>query len=126
MLTSFKASFLGAFVFSALIFQFNHAHAYLVKVGEANTCVFQCGGKVKCPAGSFGTTENLCMIRAQACGEVASQTCGKAKLQWVHQGPMDVNLDVEKVADNKGSSFSAAEAEKQLDILFNAMPIERK
>jgi hypothetical protein len=124
MLTSLKASVLGAFIFASLIFQFNTAHAYLVKVGNKNTCVFQCLEKAMCPKNFSAHSDTACRGESAKCSELATATCGKKKLKLVHQGPMNVELEIAEVADSTGNKFSGVEAEKELNAL--GVPAERK
>lgn len=109
-----------------LIFQSINAHAYLVKVGNKNTCVFQCNKKVACPKTFTAHADTACRGESAKCSSIATVTCGEKNLKLVHQGPMDLNLDIAEVSDSSGNTFSGAEAEKELSALYYGMPIERK
>ena len=116
------APVLGVFLLSTLIL--SNAHAHLMKIGDANTCVFQSKGPVKCPIGFATHSETTCRGQSVTCADVAEKTCGK-NLAWVHQGTLKFNLKIAEISDASGNKFSGDEAEKQLKAIFQGMPIER-
>lgn len=100
------------------------SHAYLVKIGDSATCAFQCAEKPTCSKTFTAHAGNTCIGETNTCNQIAETTCGKG-LRWVHKGPMNLNLDVEKISDAHGNQYSGTDASKQLDIIFQGMPIER-
>ena len=119
---SFKTSFLGVIV---LFISLSSAQAYVVKLGDSSTCAFQCAEKITCAKGFTNHFETACLGNTTSCSKTAEATCGKG-LKWVHQGVMDVNLDIAEVSDSSGNKFLGAEAEKELNSLSYGIPAEGK
>ncbi len=108
----------------SLLFNLSIAHAHLLKLGDANSCVFECSQTVKCPTGMINHSETICRGQISNCAEISDKTCGK-NLAWVHQGALKFNLEIAEIADANGNKFSNEEAEQQLKAIFYGMPIER-
>lgn len=116
---------LGVFLFLSF-FQINIAHAYLIKVGNKNTCVFECVKDITCSKGFTSQSKNTCYGTSSICNEIAMASCGKGGLLFVHQGPMDLNLDIAEVSDSTGSKVSGDKVEKQLNSILYNLPIGGK